>query len=192
MKVWEFINTQYLLEGSDNSSNTGQYPIQARYLKRFANIFSGELIEVTDLHCKKVKRDVALNLFIEKYGSVYKSKDMTILSLVVNSSKYDTIATFNASFNKKLKRKGIKRLGYVWVRDIGEIKFEKHFHVLIATSRISPAMFRGLFRKKKDDKYDVEFLKTKNGMKEYIKKKELYAAFKQRSYGKSRRFLSHK
>ena len=192
MKVWEFINTQYLLEGSDNSSNTGQYPIQARYLKRFANIFTGELIEVTDLHCKKIKRDVSLNLFIGKYGSLYAKKEISILSTYVDASKYKSIATFNNSFCKKLKRKGIKRLGYVWIRDIGDIKFEKHFHVLIATTRISADMFRSLFHSKKDSKYNVEFMKTKYGMKRYIQKKELYAAANQRSYGKSRRFFSHK
>ena len=183
---------KYLSEGSNKSDNSGHYPIQARYIKSIINVNTGEIIEVTDLQCKERNRDNVLNDFFSEYANFFMKDEISILSIVVNASKYNTIATFNASFNKKLKRKGIKRLGYVWVRDIGEIKFEKHFHVLIATSRICSAMFRSLFQKKKDDKYAVQFLKTKYGMKGYLKPKKLYAAFNQRSHGRSRRFLSHK
>ncbi len=192
MKPFKLTKIKYLSEGSSKSDKTGHFPIQALYMKSIVNINTGEVIEVTDLQCKLRKRDSALNDFTNKYGSYFINGEISILSIVVNAAKYDSIATFNASFNKKLKRKGIKRLGYVWVRDIGEIKFEKHFHVLIATTRINEAMFRSLFQNKKDDKYEVQFLKTKNGMKKYIKKKELYAASKQRSYGRSRKLYSHK
>ena len=192
MQQWIITGIKYLSEGSNKSDNSGHYPIQARYKKSMINIFTKEQVEITDLDCKKLKRDNALNEFFSFYGFNYVKEEITILSIVIDASKYDTIATFNNSFGKKLKRKGLKRLGYVWVRDIGEIEFEKHFHILIATSRICGLMFRSLFEAKNDGKYEVQFLKTKNGMKEYIKRKELYAANKQRSYGKSRSFLSHK
>jgi hypothetical protein len=192
MQQWVIAGIKYLDEGSVYSDSMGQYPLKARYIKRIVNLYTGELIEITDLQTKKRNRNNALNMFFGEYANFHKKAEISILSLVVDASKYDTIATFNASFNKKLKRKGIKRLGYVWVRDIGDFKFEKHFHVLIATSSISEAMFHSLFQKNKDNKYKVQFLKTKYGMKNYIKAKELYAALKQRSYGRSREFLSHK
>lgn len=192
MKPFILTKIKYLSEGSSKSDNTGHSPIQALYMKSIVNINTGEVIEVTDLQCKLRKRDSALRDFFGKYGNLWKNGEISILSNYVDAVKYDTIATFNSSFNKKLKRKGIKRLGYVWVRDIGDIKFEKHFHVLIATSRITAEVFRSLFKAKKDNRYKVQFLKTKNGMRDYIMKKELYAASKQRSYGRSRKFYSHK
>jgi hypothetical protein len=92
------------------------------------------------------------------------------------------------TISKKFARKGIKKLGHVWVRDIGDIQAEKHFHILIATTRIEPEAFRNLFSKKRHSNYDVEFARNPKGLRTYIKQKELYGSKKQRAFGKSVEF----
>jgi hypothetical protein len=115
---------------------------------------------------------------------------VSLFSLVVSDDEYDgKMSKFINTFSKKLKRKGIEKLGYVWARDIGEIKFEKHFHLLFATSYIPYKLFKELFSKKTSDKYNIQFVKKVNGIIRYIKEKELFASHKQRAFGKSKEFL---
>jgi hypothetical protein len=187
MGEWILRNIRYLSEGSYNSVNKGQTSILPKYSKTYLNIETGELNEVTDLQSKIYKRDKFLRLFFNVYLKYYSNKQITILSAIVNQDTYPTITKFINTITRKLKRKGINRLGYFWVRDVGEKRFHKHFHILIATSRITAEKFKDIFEKKDHNKYDVQFLKSK-GMKRYINDKELYAANKQRAFGKSKTF----
>jgi hypothetical protein len=187
MSEWVLRNIRYLSEGSNKSDNTGQTPKLPRYNKTYINIETGELNEVSDLQSKIYKRDKFLRLFFNVYQKYYSNKKITILSAVVNQDTYPTITKFINTITRKLKRKGIERLGYFWVRDVGDKRFHKHFHILLATSRISAEKFKTIFEKKDHNNYDVEFLKSK-GMKSYINDKELYAANKQRAFGKSKTF----
>jgi len=187
MSEWALRKIRYLSEGSNKSVNTGQTPILPKYQKTFLNIETGELNEITDLQSKIYKRDKFLRLFFNVYQKYYSNKKITILSAVVNQDTYPTITKFINTITRKLKRKGIERLGYFWVRDVGDKRFHKHFHILLATSRISAEKFKSIFEKKDHNNYDIEFLKSK-GMKSYINDKELYAANKQRAFGKSKTF----
>jgi hypothetical protein len=187
MSEWVLRNIRYLSEGSNKSVNTGQTPILPKYNKTYLNIETGELNEVSDLQSKIYKRDKFLRLFFNVYQKYYSNKKITILSAVVNQDTYPTITKFINTITRKLKRKGIDRLGYFWVRDIGDKRFHKHFHILLATSRISAEKFKSIFENKDHNNYDIEFLKSK-GMKSYINDKELYAANKQRAFGKSKTF----
>ncbi len=103
-------------------------------------------------------------------------------------SHYDSISKFINTINKKLSRKKIERFGYVWVRDVGDVKAELHFHILLATSRISPQTFNELFSKKTNSNYEVEFAYHPKGLKKYIEKKGLYGSKGKRAFGKSREF----
>jgi len=187
MSEWALRKIRYLSEGSNKSVNSGQTPILPKYQKTFLNIETGELNEITDLQSKIYKRDKFLRLFFNVYQKYYSNKKITILSAVVNQDTYPTITKFINTITRKLKRKGIERLGYFWVRDVGDKRFHKHFHILLATSRISAEKFKSIFEKKDHNNYDIEFLKSK-GMKSYINDKELYAANKQRAFGKSKTF----
>jgi hypothetical protein len=188
MSHWKILKIEYLSEGSSLSDNMGQIPIKAKYKKTFLNTETGELSSTTDLQSKIYKRNNYLKLFLNVYEKYFAQKRITILTCVVYIYKYPTITSFINMLSRKLVRKGIQRLGYVWVRDVGDVQFEKHYHVLIATQRIDGKQFHELFKNKKHNDYKVEFKKTPNGMKDYLSKKDLFGEKKQRSFGKSRRF----
>ena len=188
MSEWKLRNIRYLSEGSNTSDNVGQTPVREKYQKTFLNTETGELKTITDLQSKIYKRDGFMRDFFKTYLKSYSNKKISILSAVVNQDSYPTITKFINTIIRKLKRKGIERLGYFWVRDVGDKRFHKHWHLLVATSRITEDKFKNIFEKKDHSNYEVEFLKSK-GMKSYIKEKELYAANKQRAFGKSKTFL---
>lgn len=188
MNHWTLMNIRYLSEGSKKSDNIGQTPLTAKYKKTFLNIETGQICEVTDLESKIYKRNNYLKLFFSVYTKYFVKKSLSILTAVVNQDEYQSITKFVNTITRKLKRKGVDRLGYVWVRDVGDEIFHKHYHIIIATTRINEVLFNELFCKKKHNHYEVEFLKTPKGKATYITDKDLYGANKQRSYGKSRRF----
>jgi len=188
MNHWNLFNIRYLSEGSKKSDNMGQAPLTAKYKKTFLNTETGQICEITDLESKIYKRNNCLKLFFNVYTKYFVKKSLTILTAVVNDDEYPSITKFVNTVTRKLKRKGIDRLGYVWVRDVGKKKFHKHYHIIIATTKIDDGLFKELFSKKKHNHYEVQFLKTPKGMAKYIKVKDLYGANKQRTYGKSRKF----
>lgn len=188
MNTWILFNLKYLSGRSILSDKVGQTQIRPKYIKTFLNTETGEFNSVTDLESKKYKRDRILSLFYQVYKKHYLDKTLTILSCVANQDTYPTISKFMNTITRKLKRKEIERLGYVWVRDIGDIKFDKHYHIIIATTYINKNKFKELFCKKDHSNYEIELLKKPTGMLNYIKDKELYGANKQRTYGKSRKF----
>ena len=186
--IWSLIYTKYISEGSYSSDNVGHIPMRAKYKRTFLNQMTGEISEVTDLQSKKYKRDKHLRLFYNVYSKYHGSNSLSILSIVVNEDEYSTITKFINTITRKLKRKGVDRLGYVWIRDVGEEVFRKHYHLLMATSRIEGSLFRELFSKKNHNQYRVQFLKYRKGMKNYLSKKDLFGDSKHRAYGKSRFF----
>ena len=129
MGEWALRNIRYLSEGSNKSVNKGQTSILPKYSKTYLNIETGELNEVTDLQSKIYKRDKYLRLFFNVYLKYFSNKKITILSAVVNQDTYPTITKFINTITRKLKRKGIDRLGYFWIRDVGDERFHNHFHI---------------------------------------------------------------
>jgi hypothetical protein len=184
-KLWRF---EVLSGASIESDKSGQIPQKAKYRKHFVNLETAEVSSITDLDSRKFKRNKHITNFTNAYKTLFKNQDVSILTFAVNESKYDSVSKFLNMLGKKLSRKQVDKLGYVWVRDVGDIKFDRHFHVLIATSRITAEMFQELFSKKKHSHFDVEFMRNPNGLKAYLTRKELYGVKKQRSYGKSKEF----
>lgn len=187
MNNWILTRLQYLSEGSSQCDLSGQLPLSPRYKKTFKNTETGQLRETTDLDMKIYNRNKYFDLFKSVYLVSFQKKQISILSVVVNQEEYPTISKFINTITRKLKRKGIARLGYVWARDVGE-KFFKHFHILIATERINENLFNELFSGKKHNNYEVQFVRTPKGISKYITDKDLYGAKRQRTYGKSRYF----
>ncbi len=183
--LYKYVN---LMGESDNSDNYGQTPQRAKSLKYFVNRFTGEMVLVTDLQQRKNKRNLHLDNFITTYDNLQKEGLVSILGIVVNVSEYNTISKFLDSMRKKLKRKNIDTLGYVWVRDSGDRKAIPHFHIMIATSKISSEDFNKLFSKKRHSKYEVQLSYNPKGLKAYIKVKELFGGKRQRAFGKSKVF----
>lgn len=188
MKPYQLFKIKYLSGKSLNSDNSGQTPQQAKYEKTFVNVYTGELSSITDVDSKKYKRNKYFEDFQRIYSPLYQAKEVSILALVVCQDQYETITKFLNTISRKLKRKGVEKYGYVWVRDIGDKKFNKHYHLLLATSRIDKEQFNFIFKTKKTQGYEVQFMKSNKGLIRYIKKKELYGINRQRTYGRSRMF----
>lgn len=188
MKEYKLLRFEKLSEASIESDNSGQTPQEARYRKHFVNLETAEVFQITDLQSRKFKRNKHIDIFTQTYQSLFKKKAVSIFSFVVKESHYPSISKFLNMLGKKLSRKQILKLGHVWVRDVGEINFEHHYHILIATSRICDTTFRELFSKKRHSNFDVEFLRNTNGLKSYLIKKDLFASKKQRAFGKSKEF----
>jgi hypothetical protein len=188
MKEYKLLRFEKLSGASIESDNSGQTPQEARYRKHFINLETAEVFHITDLQSRKFKRNKHIDIFTRTYQSPFKKKAVSIFSFVVKESHYPSISKFLNMLGKKLSRKQILKLGHVWIRDVGEINFERHYHILIATSRICDTTFRELFSKKRHSNFDVEFLRNTNGLKSYLIKKDLFASKKQRAFGKSKEF----
>ena len=189
MDKWKLIRFERLsITSNIDSLNNGQIPQKIKIMKHWINEVTGEYNVVSDLDSKKYKRSKMLNDFLWIYIKKVKKKEVTVLGFVYDEVGNNTISKFINMLSRKLIRKNISKLGHIWVRDVGDRKGKKHFHILIATSRISPAMYKELFSKKKHADYDVEFINSIRGMKNYLTKKELYGAYRKRAFGSSREF----
>ena len=91
-----------------------------------------------------------------------------------------------------LERKEIQVLGYVWQRDVGDNRFEKHYHLLIATTRMDLKISTQieLYGNINPDRFRIELMKTKGGMQKYLRKKEIFSARYQKGFSKSQCFKS--
>lgn len=188
MTEWIIQYIKPISETSIYSNNLGQTAHQAKFEIGYVNFITGETSRTTDLDKKKYKRNKLFSRFLNTYYHYMDRQDVSVLSFVTSQEKYDNISKFINTLTRKLTRKGITRYGYIWIRDIGDIKFHNHFHVLMAISRINSQQFNELFNHKEKSGYDVQFMRTKTGMINYIKKKELYGKKRQRTYGRSRQF----
>ncbi len=189
MKEWKLIRFQPISVTSNTSDNVGQTPMLSKYIKFYLNLVTGEVKSSNDLIQKKNRRNFIFNEFSRKYSRLYEKNIISLFAIVVSEKYYGTLSKFINSFSRKIKRKGIEKLGYVWARDVGDIKFEKHFHLLFASSFVSSKLFKDLFKNKKDNRYEIQYVKKINGIVRYIKDKELFASHKQRAFGKSKAFL---
>ena len=183
---WRFGGFQPISGESIDSDNSGLLPLQPKFLKRYINQITGEIIYSTDLAGRQAKRNTIVWDFKKFYVPKFKRKEVSLFGIVVNDC--DTISNFIHFLKKKLKRKQISVLGYLWVRDVGEEKFKKHFHLLFAIERINGETFKILFETKKTEIYDVEFIRNLKGLAKYCRNKDLYGTKSQRPYGRSKEF----
>lgn len=185
---FRIIKSKYIAKGLMNSDKSGQNVIQAKYQLGFLNEDTGEYHETTDLKIKKARKIKRFNQFKEKYLSPLKKKEISISLLVTNKKDWPNQSDFFSYLKKKLTRMNVLVLGYVWANDIGEETLEDHTHTVIATSRLSSDQIKKLIKKK--NKYKLVMNKNLPAFNKYLKKKELYAENKKRSWGSSRQFKS--
>lgn len=180
----------YLVEGSENSNNLGLTPLKARYDKHYLETLTGEETITTDLDERKHRKTNGLSQFMEIYvGLYFEQSSVTILSAVVDATIYPKLSDFIKNFRRRLVRRKIEILGYVWQRDVGGTLY-KHYHLLIATKRMSKVLIEEIINlgNMNKEKFSFQPLKTKGGMKDYLEKKELYAAPKERCWSRSNQF----
>ena len=184
----KFLWTEKLIEPSIDSDNLCQQHTP-RWRKYFLNTDTGQIFSCTDIDIKKKNRLNKLKLFIDAYYDLYENNELSIISTVVNVDDYK-VSDFLNFTKRKLIRHNIHILGYVSVVDSGTIKNKNHNHILIATTTISTEQLDTLMNDKNKERFSSEFLKTKNGMKEYLHKKAVFSITKGRSYSSSIRFKS--
>jgi len=170
------------------STTGGEIPRIATKAIRFVNVETGELSSTTDLAIKKLYRRKALRGFHDAYIRLLNSKHITIMLIVASVEKYKTVSGFMKDFKDSLSRKNIDVYGYYWQRDIGDIQFNRHFHIMVAVSRIAPDLFNALYKNKKNKNYKVMLCNTITGFKNYLEEKEMYAPPNHRAYGKSQQY----
>ena len=184
----KFLWTEKLIEPSLDRDNLCQQHTP-RWRKYFLNEDTGQIFSCTDIDIKKKNRLDKLKLFIDAYYDLYENNKLSISSTVVNVDDYK-VSEFLLFTKRKLLRHKIHILGYVNVLDSGSIKNKNHNHILIATTTISKEQLDTLMNDKNKERFSSEFLKTKNGMKEYLHKKAVFSITKGRSYSSSIRFKS--
>jgi hypothetical protein len=181
---------KYLHEGSEKSNNLGLTPLKARYDKHYLETITGEESITTDLDERKHRKTNGLSQFMEIYvGLYFEESSVTILSAVVDANIYPKLTDFIKNFRRRLERRNIELLGYIWQRDVGGTLY-KHYHLLIATKRMNEALIKELIDlgNMNKEKFSFQTLKTKGGMRDYLEKKELYAAPKERCWSRSNKF----
>lgn len=185
---WVKYRHETLSGGSYNSDKLGLTPRSAKYKVHFRNLITAECASDTDLDAKKRRRNKMLTKFNSTYAYLYKKKEISILSFVIDEENYPTVTKFLNNLDKKLKRLNISRLGYVWVRDVGEKRAVPHFHILVAMTRMSEIEFKKICTKR-GSKFEVQFVKTKRGLISYFCRKEIYGKENQKTFGQSETFI---
>jgi len=189
MSIYKFRGALSLIEGESLFNNKwGDIPRVATKRYFFVNTITEETFSVTDLHLQKQRRNRVLQKMRETYSRLICAKKISTIIIVAPVKQYKKPADFLKEFKKKLIRNNIFLLGYYWQRDIGDVEFECHYHFIIFLKKIDGVVFNKLFKNKKDAKYEAEFCDSLSNFKGYLKKKELYAPEKKRSYGCSRVF----
>lgn len=181
-----------IVPSSEENHNYGYAPSVARYKKYYKDLFTSELIETTDLEEKINRRNNALSFFFEQYIPLFfDTNEITIFSIVISQEYYPSVSTFLRNINDKLKRHNSKYLAYVWVRDYGQYHGGKHFHLLLATTKMDEGTTKKFLtpevnlKQSTSYKFKVQILETRFGMLEYLKIKGVYAESNQKSYGRS-------
>ncbi|ANE53147.1 hypothetical protein [Flavisolibacter tropicus] len=190
MQDWIFKGFRPIAEPSNVTDNSGLLPKEARKFIVFQNTITGELSITTDLAYNKKRKKTALELFRDIYQKPFTTKNISIMLIVVYEDSYPSIGAFISDFKKKLRRKNMIILGYVWTRDVGDEKFKKHIHLMMAIERIEGKEFREMMQKKRSQGYEIELCNNVEGFKKYLLVKELYGTQKQRSFGRSSHFLT--
>jgi hypothetical protein len=189
MKAWKMHRaTPLLARGSININNWGGVPHIPKQMLSFVNIDTGQYSEVTDLDLKKQRRNKKLMLLKNRYNQAFKEKRITILLIVVPVVAYKTVKDFIDAMREKLSNRNYTLLGYYWQRDIGDIRFSLHFHFILVSTRISSEAIQSLLRGNNSSRAKFELCNSLNGIVNYLLKKEIYAAYNQKSWGSSIKF----
>lgn len=165
----------------------GFTPLIAKQMLQFLNEETAEVFKTTDLRIRKSKKAKKFLQFLKAYESPFKSGDITIIGFVIDYSDEILPQYLIKEIKKRLKRMNVEILGYIGIRDIGDNKFQRHIHLLIALRKISREIFDKIKGKPSEKKAVAEIYDLK-GIVFYLIKKELYAGHKSRPYFFSSKF----
>ena len=166
---------------------------QPKEKKEIVNTITGELIIVTDLDRMKKKRRIAITRFFDYYHHFYKNKEVSLFEVVLPIKNGESISKFTKHAKRVLSKTKTPLLGYCWIRDIGEDFAAPHYHIVIAVSRVNMKGAKLPEYLKFGDFWDEARTSTVKSVKKiqnyYLKKGIPNTQNRQRTYGKSMKFL---
>jgi len=180
--------TPLIAKGSllpDNWGVRQQIPKKQIVLK---NLVTGQVFTTTDLDMRKHKRRKRLALFKNFYIDAFVHKRVSVFLVVAEINKYKSAKIIIDLLKEKMNQYHVRVLGYYWQRDVGEVKFELHFHIIFVVERISGVTAKRMMSNKRVGFYKMVLCFSLNKFKRYLETKEIYGAHRQRSFGVSQMF----
>ena len=188
--AWRFYGMTPLYErGSLIIDIRGEIAQVANKRLHFFEDETGLISSVTDLQLKKQKRNRKILQFKHAYQRLAEKKQISIILIAVCITKYPTAKQYMDILKDQLKANDIELYGYYYQRDIGDKRFERHFHFLVTTSRIANNKVVHFLRKCSSKKNKITLSFSIEGFTSYLIDKEIYCPYKHKSWGCSRNFI---
>lgn len=193
MANFKFYRSTPIAEGSYTIDNWGYSARMPRRKIDFIDPDTGNLFETTDTEIRKYRRNKRLTMLKNTYVPFIKSRKVSTLICVIDIDLIPDISAFLKMQKRRFKRLGLSLLAYYWQRDIGDIKFERHFHLILIFDRNNEIKLINLYKPTKwKEKVKGELCVSLKRFKEYLRGKEIYAPSRKRSYGISKHLLPPK
>jgi hypothetical protein len=128
-------------------------------------------------------------LFKDSYKRLAEKQDVSIILVAAYIDKYKTAKQYMDILKDQLKSSGLELYGYYYQRDIGENEFKRHFHFMVAISRIADDNVVKFVRKCNSSSNKVTLNFSIEGFSNYLMQKEIYSPYKSKSWGCSRKFI---
>ena len=123
----------------------GVIPHQPKRSLVFKEDETSRCFETTDLFLKILARNKKLMTLYEFYRGHMKAKRVSLLLYTVNIDMISSISSHLKDFSRKFRKHRVRLLATYWQRDVGEISFNPHIHVVFIVSRINKALFSEMF-----------------------------------------------
>ena len=188
--AWKFFGMTPLFEkGSLIIDIRGEIAQEAKRCLHFVEDETGLISRVTDLKLKKQKRNRKILQFKQSYQRLFEMNQISIILVAVCIDKYPTAKQYMDILKDQLKANDIEIYGYYYQRDIGEKKFERHFHFFVATTRIAKDKIVKFIKKCSSRIHKITFSFDIEAFANYLMRKEIYCPYKHKSWGCSRKFF---
>lgn len=112
--------------------------LQTDFDRNTGEILGQSVYRTDDLTSGNNRKIKAVNRFCDHFKEPYRKRQVSLFFITLtaaNQSKLTVRDCFKA-FKKRLKRRGIKLHGYVWILEISD-NLHVHYHALVATDRIN-------------------------------------------------------
>jgi hypothetical protein len=168
----------------------GEIPHKPKRELTFVDPETGVTFTTTDLFLKKLNRNKKLSKLYNAYKNHIENKQVSTVLYIVESKLTSNLSHHIKNIKRKCLKKGIDTYAYYWQRDIGEIEFTPHYHLILILTPLNMEMFNSLFKKKNKCGNKAELCNSLFHFTKYLNKKEFYAPFRKRNYGISKKLLT--